>query len=66
MTTTLGRVGVSDEGNSPMMPHDPLTTWSREVMWQIKSLISPISQSLSPPNLIGTYNEEGELIYDVT
>ena len=33
------------------MPHDPLTTWSREVTWQVKSLISPIPQSLWPPIL---------------
>ena len=46
MTKNLGRVVVYDEGNSYMMPDDPLTMWSREVTWQIESLISPIPQTL--------------------
>ena len=37
---------VHDEGNLPMMSHDPLTMWSHGVMWQIKSLMSPIPQGL--------------------
>ena len=36
-----------------MMSHGPLTTYSREVKWQFKSLISPIPQSLLPKNLTG-------------
>ena len=27
MATKLGRVVACDKGNSPMMSHDPLTTW---------------------------------------
>ena len=46
MATELGRVVTYAEGNSPMMSHDPLTTWSPGVTWQIKNLISPIPQSL--------------------
>ena len=31
MATKLGRVVVYDEENLPIMSHDPVTTWSREV-----------------------------------
>ena len=41
-----GRVVAYDEGNSPMMSHNPLTTWLRVVVLQIESFISPIPQSL--------------------
>ena len=53
MAKKPGIVVAHDEGNSPIMSHDPLTTYSREVMWQIKSLMSPIPQNLWPPNLTG-------------
>ena len=53
MAPKLGRVVAYDEENSLMKLHDPLTTLSREVTWQIKSLISPMPQSLWPPNLRG-------------
>ena len=44
MATKLG--SAYDDGNSPMMLHDPLTTWSHEVTWQIESLISPLPKDL--------------------
>ena len=53
IATKYGRVVLYDEQDSPMMPLDPLITWSREIDWQINSLISPIPQSLWPPNLTG-------------
>ena len=31
VTTSLGRMETYNEGNSPIMPHDPVTTWPHEV-----------------------------------
>ena len=53
MASERDRVVAYDKKNSLMKLHDPMTTLSREVTWQIKSLISPIPQSLWPPNLRG-------------
>ena len=47
----LGRMVTYDEENSPIMSHDPLTTWSHEVTWQNKNRISPPLQRPWPPNL---------------
>ena len=49
-TTKLGRIKTYNKGNSPLMSHDPLTMWSHEVRWQIKSKISPLLQGQWPPN----------------
>ena len=46
MATKLGRVVIYDVENSPI-----ITLWSREVMWQIENLISPLLQGLWPPNM---------------
>ena len=51
MATKLGMILTYDEGNAPVMSHDPLTTRSREVTWKFKNLISPIPQRLLPPDL---------------
>ena len=53
MITKLCRIVTNDEGNSPIVSHDSLTTKSREVMWQTKSKISFLAQYLWPPNLSG-------------
>ena len=52
MAKAPGSVVDYDEGNSPMMLHDPLNTLSGNVMWQIKRLISAITQCLSGTKLI--------------
>ena len=57
---------VYDEEKSPMMTHDFLNTWSHEVTWQIKSLISPITKSLWPPNLTGRWLMMRKLFHNVT
>ena len=55
MVIKLDMVVAYDEENSLMISHDPLTTWLRDVTWQIKSLIFPIPQGLGPRAVI--YNE---------
>ena len=39
MITKLCRIVTNDEGNSPIVSHDSLTTKSREVTWQTKFLL---------------------------
>ena len=39
--------------NGPIKSHDPLITRYCDIKWQTKSIISPISQCLWPPNLVG-------------
>ena len=41
------------DGNLPwhLWIHDPLTTWSCEIMWQTKIIIFPLPKFLWPPNL---------------
>ena len=46
MDTKLGKVETYCEELSPKKFHSSLQTWSREVMWQIKIIKSPISQGL--------------------
>ena len=46
VTTKLKRAVTYDEENSPMMSHDPLTIWSREVTWKIESLLSSLLKCL--------------------
>ena len=53
MATKFGRVVTYDEGNSSIMSDDSLITWSREVTWQIETLISPLLQGLWPPSMGG-------------
>ena len=53
MATKFGRVVTYDKGNSPIMSNDPLITWSHEVTWQIKNLISPLLRGLWTPNMKG-------------
>ena len=52
VATKLGRIVTCNVGNSPMS-QDPLTMWSHEIMRQTKNKISPLLQSLWPPNLAG-------------
>ena len=37
VTTKIGRVETYNEGNSPIMSHDPMTTWSHEATRQVKN-----------------------------
>ena len=53
IATRPGRVVAYDDGILHMMSHDLLTTWSREVMWQIEGLISPLLKGLWSPNFAG-------------
>ena len=41
------------DGTLPMKSHVPLITWSFEITWQTETIISPLSQSLWPRNLLG-------------
>ena len=42
---------IYDQGDLPKMSDDPVVTWSREATWQVKTLISPLFQSLWPTNM---------------
>ena len=53
MATKPGRVVTYDKKNSLVMSDDPLITWSCEVTWLIRSLLSPLSQGLWPSNMTG-------------
>ena len=39
------------DGPLPIKSHDPLVMWSCKIMWQTKIIISPLTQSLWPPNV---------------
>ena len=51
MTTKLSIVVSYVDGKPCMKLHDPLITYTCEVMWQIKNKIFPLLQGLWPPNL---------------
>ena len=44
MVTNFRKVATYDNGNPPMKSYDSLITWSREAMWQIENVISPLPQ----------------------
>ena len=44
MTTKISEVVTYDEEKPSVKLHNPLMTWSREVTWQIKHVISPLAQ----------------------
>ena len=46
MSTKLGRVVTYNEELPPKKSHDYLITWSFEVMWQMKKVISPLELNL--------------------
>ena len=48
MATKLGKLVTWHEGLPPIMLLDPLVTWSCEIMWQTKIIISPLPQYLWP------------------
>ena len=56
MTTTTkqnGKMVIHYKKPQPIKSHNPLNTWSCEVTWQIKNILSPLPQYLWPPNLAG-------------
>ena len=52
-STKWSRVVTYPEGNPPIKSYDPLVIWSFKIMWQTKTIIHPLPQSLWPPNLAG-------------
>ena len=50
---TPGKAVTHNEELASIKSEDPLITWSFKVMWQIKSLIYPLTQWLQSPNLAG-------------
>ena len=50
MTIKLGKMATYFEGFLPIMSLEPLITWSGKIMWQIKTITTPLLQSLWPPN----------------
>ena len=53
VVTKLGRMVTYHEGLPSIISHDLLITWSCEIIWQTKSIISPVPQYLWPQNLVG-------------
>ena len=53
MSTKFGRMVAHFDGLLPIKSHYALTTWSFEIMWQAKAIISPPSRCLWPRNLVG-------------
>ena len=53
MTTKLGRMVTYLEGLLTIKSFSALITWSCKVMWQTKTIISPLPKCLGPPNLAG-------------
>ena len=60
--TKLGRIVTCDEKNSRMIPHELLSTWSYEVIQQIKNLVFLIAPGLWPTNRAVTYDEGNSAI----
>ena len=66
MITKLCRVFTKDEGNSPLMSHDPLTTKSHEVTWQKKPKFFLLHNACDHQTFrMETYNA-GKLTHNVT
>ena len=42
-------------GLLPIKSHESLIPWFCEITWQTKTIISPIAQSICPPNLVGDW-----------
>ena len=57
MARKLGRIVSYNDGNSLMSSHDPLTTWSRLIMWLIESLISSKTSMTTKLCRVVTYDE---------
>ena len=55
LAPTFRGIVTCNKGSSHIMLQDPPTMWSHEVKWQIKNKISPLLQSLWPPNLAGCW-----------
>ena len=53
MATKLGRKVIHHDRLLPINFHDPPITWSCEITWNTKTIISPLSQWLRPRNLVG-------------
>ena len=53
MATRLGKMITYLDGLLPIKSLGPLITWSYEITWQTKSIISLIPQYLRPLNLVG-------------
>ena len=53
MATKLGRKVIHHDRLLPINFHDPPITWSCEITWKTKTIISPLSQWLRPRNLVG-------------
>ena len=50
----LGRMVPKSNGLSPRQSYEPFLTCSHQVIWQIKSLVSPLPQNLWPRNFQGS------------
>ena len=46
IATKFGRVVTYYDGILAIKSHDPLTTWSKQITWQSKIIISPLPEWL--------------------
>ena len=53
MATKPGRMVTNLEQLLPIMLLYPFVTWSCEITWLVKTIISPLTKCLWPPNLVG-------------
>ena len=55
MNTKTGRLVTYDNGKPFMKSHSTMRIWSRDVIRQIKNVISPLLQGKWPPNFAGSW-----------
>ena len=53
MATKLSRMVTLLKGLLPTESHDTLITLSYKIMWQTKTIKSPLLQCLEPPDMAG-------------
>ena len=53
MATQLGRMVIQLDSFLPIKSYGPIITWSCKIMWQNKTIISPLPRCLWPPILPG-------------
>ena len=53
MATKLCRMVTYNEDFSPIKSHDTLKSWSLNITWQVKMIVSPVLPRLWSPNLAG-------------
>ena len=56
-STNFGRLVTYLDGLLPIKSHDPLITWSPEITWKTKTIISPMLRCLRAMGKVMTYHK---------